>query len=104
MLTRSTLHRRAAPVVVMLVLALASVMAHAADPQPYTISIDDTGDSDINAALKTASLLETLREKAPAGPFALSTRAKEDVDRFTTTLHSFGYYQAKVTITIDGHD
>ena len=36
-----------------------------------------------------------LREKAPVGPFALVTRAREDAGRFQTALNSFGYYKAR---------
>jgi translocation and assembly module TamA len=85
-------------------IALVSIGARAADPQPYTVSIDDTGDGDLNDALNQSALIVTLRDKAPAGPFALVTRAKEDIDRLTVTLRSFGYYQAKVTMTIADHD
>lgn len=83
---------------------LASVAARAADPQRYSIALDSTGSDTVDDALKTASLLVTLRDKAPAGPFALVTRAKEDAERMVTVLHSFGFYAAKVSVQIDGHD
>src|SRR4051812_41598644 len=83
---------------------LASVVARAADPQAYTIAIDDTGSGALNSALEATSLLVTLREKAPAGPFALVSRAKGDAERLLTTLHSYSYYQAKVAITIADRD
>lgn len=83
---------------------LATTIARAADPQPYTIAIDDTDNSSLNDALSATSLLVSLREKAPAGPFALIARARGDIDRLLTTLHSYGYYQAQVGITIAGRD
>ncbi len=83
---------------------LASVAARAADPQPYSIKLDSTGSDTVDDAMNTTSLLVTLRDKAPAGPFALVTRAKEDAGRLVTVLHSFGFYAAKVSILIDGHD
>jgi translocation and assembly module TamA len=72
----------------------------AADPQKYTLTIASAGQSDLDAALKGSSLLESLRDKAPAGPFALVARAREDVERLATALQSFGYYLGKVAITI----
>ena len=37
------------------------------------------------------------------GGFALTERARQDADRFTTALRSFGYYKTSVTTTIGGH-
>jgi translocation and assembly module TamA len=61
-----------------------------------------TGDKALDAALRASSQLESLREKAPVGPLALVLRAQQDVARFETVLQSFGYYQGRVAITIDG--
>ena len=80
-----------------------SSRGQAADPQPYTLAIGQTGDPTLNSALDSASQLQSLREKTPVPPFALISRAREDVDRLQTVLHSFGYYDGQVTITIDGH-
>lgn len=74
----------------------------AADPQPYAVAIDDTGSSELNAVLRASSQLSQLRESAPAPPFGLIQRARADIPRFQTALDSFGYYQNKVTVTIDG--
>lgn len=76
----------------------------AADPQPYTVKIQSTGNSDLDAALNGSSTLVSLRESAPVGGFALTERAKGDQDRFITALSSFGYYKATVKTTIAGHD
>jgi translocation and assembly module TamA len=86
--------------IVVLCALLASGPTRAADPQPYSMAIDNTGSSTLNDALSETSLLMTLREKAPAGPFALIARAKGDVDRLLTTLHAYGFYSAHVTVTI----
>ena len=86
-------------------LALASLglpPAHAADPQPYTLAVTDTGNTTLDKALEEASQLRSLRAKAPVGPFALVSRAREDVPRLETGLHAFGYYEGAVTITIAG--
>ena len=55
---------RAVAAMLALSLAFVSVMARAADPQPYTVKIDDTGDGNLNDALSATSLLVTLRTKA----------------------------------------
>ena len=60
--------------------------ARAADPQPYSVAIATTGNSALDTALKDASQLEALRQKAPVSPYALVSRAKEDLDRFATVL------------------
>ncbi|HLI22253.1 MAG TPA: BamA/TamA family outer membrane protein [Stellaceae bacterium] len=79
-----------------------AVAAHAADPQPYKVTITATGDKALDGALNDASQLVALKDKSPVGPFALVARAKGDIDRLQTVLNSFGYYEGKATITIDG--
>ena len=81
---------------------LRSAAALGADPQPYAVTLKPTGNAALDQALHDSSQLEALREKAPVGPFALVTRAREDADRFQTALNSFGYYAAKVTVTVAG--
>ncbi len=78
------------------------VPARAADPQPYAVTIAPTGDAAIDGALRDSSTLVSLRESAPVGPFALITRAQGDAGRFETALHSFGYYDGRAAIRIDG--
>jgi translocation and assembly module TamA len=73
-----------------------------ADPQPYDVTLTPTGNSALDQAVKDASQLVALREKAPVGPFALVTRARDDAGRFQTALNSFGYYASKVTVTLAG--
>jgi translocation and assembly module TamA len=60
------------------------------------------GDRDIDAALKATSDLQALRTSAPVSPFGLIGRARSDVDRLTTVLESYGYYESKVMIAING--
>jgi translocation and assembly module TamA len=83
-------------------LAFASV-AHASDPQTYTVTITATDNKVLDGALHDVSQLIALNDKAPVGPFALVSRAKGDIDRLQTALEGFGYYQGKVAITIAGH-
>ncbi len=88
------------PLLAALVLGSGEVLA--ADPQPYTVALKPTGNSQLDQALKDSSQLESLREKAPVGPFALVTRAREDLDRFKAALSSFGYYKGSISVTIAG--
>lgn len=85
-----------------IILGIVPQPARAADPQPYRVTIAGTGNAALDAALRDASQLESLRGKAPVGSFALVARAQSDVDRLKTVLHSFGYYQGRIAITIDG--
>jgi translocation and assembly module TamA len=75
--------------------------AQAADPQPYTVTIHNTGISALDSALHASSQLESLRKSAPVGPFALIGRAQDDGERLATVLESFGYYRRALTITIE---
>jgi translocation and assembly module TamA len=87
----------------MLTLALwMAARAQAADPQPYTVTIHNTGISGLDAALHASSQLESLRKGAPVGPFALIGRAQDDGERLATVIESFGYYRRALSITIEG--
>ncbi|MBN8907693.1 MAG: hypothetical protein J0H99_13915, partial [Rhodospirillales bacterium] len=52
--------------------------------------------------LHDSANLISLQKSAPAGGFALVERARQDVQRFLMALHSYGYYEAKVHVTIAG--
>jgi translocation and assembly module TamA len=82
-------------------LAFGSV-ARAADPQSYRVDIASVGDGNMDSTLKATSDLLALRSTAPVSPFGLIARARSDVDRLTTALESFGYYQCSVAIKING--
>ena len=77
-------------------------VANAADPQSYRVDIASTGDGDRDATLKSTSDLQTLRTSAPVSPFGLIARGRGDIDRFTTVLESYGYYQSGVAVKING--
>ncbi|HTO41041.1 MAG TPA: BamA/TamA family outer membrane protein [Rhizomicrobium sp.] len=88
-------------------LSLAGVLAVAepalaADPQPYTVDITPTEQDGLDQALADSALLVSLREQAPAGPFALVARARGDVERLRTALDSYGFYQGTIRIEIAG--
>ncbi len=87
----------------MLILAaIPATEPRAADPEPYTVTIEHTHDAALNAALTGSSELVSLRTKAPAGPYALLSRARQDAGRFKAALDSFGYYKGTVAITVNG--
>ena len=96
----SRLRRRFAVVISVVALGLTGPLARAADPQPYTVSIDGTGQAPLDAAITDSSTLVSLREKAPVGPFALVARAREDADRFQAALESFGYYKGRAEVRV----
>ncbi len=85
-----------------LALVVAAPRGQAADPVPYTVAIAPTNTAALDAAAHDSSSLVSLQTIAPVGPFALVARARGDLDRFTSALHSFGYYDGIATITIDG--
>lgn len=77
--------------------------SQAADPQPYNVALQPTGDGALDAALQGSSSLASLQTSAPVGGFALTERARQDTERFMAALRSFGYYKATVATTIGGH-
>ncbi len=81
----------------------AAPMARAADPLPYTVTIAPTGQAALDAALTGSAQLVALRTRAPAGPFAVVARAREDVPRLRTALESFGYYASTIKVMVAGH-
>jgi translocation and assembly module TamA len=89
--------------ILLVTLCLLARAALAADPQPYTVKFEPTGNKAIDASLKATSQLESLRKSAPAGPFALIGRAQLDIERLQTVCESFGYYRREIIITIAGH-
>ena len=84
------------------VLALLGGLAHAADPQSYKVEFVPVGNGEIDDTLESSSDLQALRKSAPVSPFGLIARARSDVDRLKTVIESFGYYQSRVSIKING--
>ena len=93
-------NRSRVPAYALLTWSLATV-AVGADPQRYSVHFVRTQDAAMNNMLQGSSELATLRKSAPVSPFALMGRARTDVGQLRTVLQSFGYYQGKVSITID---
>ncbi len=75
---------------------------HADELRSYKVELSQTNNEHLDQILTDSANLIGLQETAPVGSFALVARAREDVERLTTALHSQGYYQAQVTITIAG--
>src|SRR5208283_3607567 len=76
--------------------------ADAADPVHYNVSFAPSGDATLDTLLRETSALVALRQKLPPAPFALIGRARADEDQFLTVLHSQGYDDGSVDITING--
>jgi|HubBroStandDraft_5_1064220.scaffolds.fasta_scaffold10151_3 translocation and assembly module TamA len=76
--------------------------ARAADPVSYKVDHFSTGDGSMDATLRATSDLVTLRTSAPVSPYALIARARSDGERLKTVVESYGYYESKITIQIDG--
>jgi len=78
--------------------------ARAADPQPYEVELNEPEDAGLAKALMDSSMLMSLRESSPVGPFALVARCREDRERFRTALESFGYYEGRIDLRIGDAD
>ncbi len=70
---------------------------------PYIVTVEVTGeDSAVKAAVRDASSLYRLRKDAPPDGEALARRAQSDFAPAIDALWGAGYYNAAVTISIDG--
>ncbi len=76
--------------------------ARAADPLDYSTTLRPTGNAALDRLLTDASTLISLHDAGPIGPFGLIARARADAARFDDVLGSFGYYKARIDITIAG--
>jgi translocation and assembly module TamA len=76
--------------------------AWAADPVSYKVDHFSAGEGSMDATLRATSDLIALRTSAPVSPYALIARARSDAERLKTVLESYGYYESKITIQIDG--
>jgi translocation and assembly module TamA len=94
--------RRALAGSVLACVLAAPAPAFAADPQGYSISFSGSGNRELDTALRDSSNLNLLRRGAPASPFALILRARQDNDRLRSVLEGFGYYGARIDFTIEG--
>jgi translocation and assembly module TamA len=83
-------------------LLIAPAPATAADPQGYAVSFSGSGNRELDNALRDSSALNVLRRSAPTNPFALILRARKDVELLRPVLEGFGYYGARIDITVEG--
>jgi translocation and assembly module TamA len=84
------------------VLAFGPGIAVAADTQSYVVDLGTTGSAEMDETLAATSDLQNLGDRAPVSPFGLIARARSDRERLKTVLESYGYYQSRVLISIDG--
>jgi len=70
---------------------------------PYSLTVEVAGDDGaLKSAARDASSLYSLRKDAPADGEALARRAESDFAPVIDALWGAGYYNASVTIAIDG--
>ena len=70
---------------------------------PYTLTVQVAGDdSALKSGIRDASSLYSLRKDAPGDGEALARRAESDFGPIIDALWGAGYYNANVTISIDG--
>ncbi len=70
---------------------------------PYTLTIEVAGDdSALKSGIRDASSLYSLRKDAPGDGEALARRAESDFGPIIDALWGAAYYNANVTISIDG--
>ncbi len=70
---------------------------------PYALTVEVAGDpSGLKETVRDASSLYSLRKDAPADGEALARRAQSDFAPVIDALWGAGYYNASVTIAIDG--
>ncbi|HVO03380.1 MAG TPA: autotransporter assembly complex family protein [Candidatus Cybelea sp.] len=82
-----------------LLFLLAAAPALALD---YTVSMTKVSDSTLGQALQESSTLIELEKKPPDDATGLRRRAQDDLDRLQQALRSTGYYDATISIAIDG--
>ena len=68
----------------------------------YAVTLPDTDDDSLDAAIARASALEQLRESAPVDAFGLVSRALADRNNMRDALRSEGYYSGTAEITVAG--
>ncbi|MXP63236.1 outer membrane protein assembly factor [Roseomonas sp. M0104] len=74
----------------------------AAPTVEYEVDLPETGDDSLDEAIRRASALEQLRERAPVDAFGLVSRALADRDNMRDALRSEGYYSGTASITVAG--
>jgi translocation and assembly module TamA len=83
-------------------LASTATPVWASDHVSYKVDRISAGDGSMDTTLRATSNLVALRTSAPVSPYALIARSRADIDRLKTVLESYGYYESKIIIQIDG--
>jgi len=68
----------------------------------YEVTLPETGDEALNEAIRRASALEQLRERAPVDAFGLVSRALAATENMRDAMRSEGYYSGTSRITVAG--
>ncbi len=74
----------------------------AAQPAAYAVTITGVDDDGLRSLLATGSSLVQLQDKPPPGLSGLRRRADGDRERLEAVLHSEGYYDGHLDITLGG--
>jgi translocation and assembly module TamA len=94
--------RRRIAIALLALLFAPSTFAGPALAADYKVEMTKVDDATLGAALQSSSTLIELEEKPPEDMTALRRRAEEDLTRLQKALRSAGYYDGKVTISVDG--
>lgn len=68
----------------------------------YEVTFPETGDSELDDALRRASTLEQLRESVPVDSDGLIARALNEANSIRNALRSEGYYDGSGSVTLAG--
>jgi translocation and assembly module TamA len=68
----------------------------------YEVTFPETGDSELDDALRRASTLEQLRKSVPVDSDGLIARALNEVNSIRNALRSEGYYDGSGSVTLAG--
>ncbi len=91
--------RRVAALMAAIALTLAA--AQAAEPIRYTVAISGIGNKALEDAVKAQSNLVALEDKGAPSLTALRLRADDDRGRIDAVLRAEGYYEARITTSVD---
>jgi translocation and assembly module TamA len=80
----------------------AAAAAPAEAVRSYEVTFNDTGDEDLDAALRRASALQNLRESVTVDADGLIARAIGDAGNLRDALRSEGYYAGTSSVTLAG--
>ncbi|MEW5424318.1 autotransporter assembly complex family protein [Amorphus sp. 3PC139-8] len=72
------------------------------EPQPYDVTFDVPGDTDVESSLKGASSLWRDRKRPASGAAGLLAKARGDYRNLVYALYANARYGGTVSITIDG--